>query len=138
MHTDNSKEPPQPRFTPGPVCPGCGAGFHQGGRKQCPAYNLTCHTCKQVGHLAKVCRGRKPSLQAQAQPSTMAVQITPHQDQQPPHIIASQISDSNTVEPAPTINVHISSLNGSADLTTLPDSGADVSVECSCCYWVVS
>jgi hypothetical protein len=27
-----------------PVCPGCGGGFHQGGRKQCPAYNLTCHT----------------------------------------------------------------------------------------------
>ena len=30
--------------------------------------------------------------------------------------------------PPQSINVHISPLNGSADLTTLPDSGADVSV----------
>ena len=121
----NSATPPPQSL---PVCPGCGCGFHQGGRKQCPAYNLTCHTCKQIGHLTKVCRAQKSSLQAQSPPSTMAVQLIPHQDQPPPQINTSQVGDSNTVEPAPTINIHISSLNGKANITTLPDSGADISV----------
>ena len=114
-----------PQATPAPVCPGCGGGFHQGGRKQCPAYNLTCHTCKRVGHLAKVCRGRKQPLPAQPHPSTMAVQTTPHQD---PQINASQADNGNNIEPAPTINVHISSLNGDTEIPALPDSGADISV----------
>ena len=69
-----------PQATPAPVCPGSGGSFHQGGRKQCPAYNLTCHTCKRLGHLAKVCRGWKQPLPAQSHPSTMAVQSTPYQD----------------------------------------------------------
>ena len=118
--------PPPPQSLP--VCPGCGGGFHQGGRKQCPAYNLTCHTCKRIGHLAKVCRARKSSIQAQSPPSTMAVQLTPHQDQPPPQINTAQVGESNTVEPAPTINIHISSLNSNANIKTLPDSGADISV----------
>ena len=75
----------------------------------------------------KVCRARKSLLQAQS-PPTMAVQLTPHHDQLPPQINVSQANDSNTVEPAPTINIHISSLNGNANITTLPDSGADISV----------
>jgi hypothetical protein len=33
-----------------------------------------------------------------------------------------------TFEPAPTITIHISSLNGNAELPALPDSGADISV----------
>ena len=114
-----------PQATPAPVCPGCGGGFHQGGRKQCPAYNLTCHTCKRVGHLAKVCRGQKQPPPAQSHPSTMAVQTTLHQD---PQINASQADNGNNIEPAPTINVHISSLNGDAEIPALPDSGADISV----------
>ena len=28
------------------TCPGCGARSHQGGQKQCPAYVVTCHTCR--------------------------------------------------------------------------------------------
>ena len=34
----------------------------------------------------------------------------------------------SSAEPAPTINVHVSALNGSATVTALPDSGADISV----------
>ena len=45
----------------GPKCPGCGSGFHPGGRKQCPAYQLVCHFCNRTGHIAKVCRSRKPT-----------------------------------------------------------------------------
>ena len=118
----------QPHPQPTPVCPGCGGGFHQGGRKQCSAYNLTCHTCKHIGHLAKVCRSRKPPLQPQSSLSTLTGQLTPHHDQLPPQIKASQVGDNTTVEPTPTLSIHISSLNGNANLTTLPDSGADISV----------
>ena len=32
-------------------CPGCGSGFHPGGRRQCPAYQLVCHLCNRTGHL---------------------------------------------------------------------------------------
>ena len=85
-------------------------------------------TCYEVGHLVMVCRARKSLLQAQSPPSTMAVQLTPHHDQPPPQIHVPQAGDSNTVEPAPTINIHISSHNGNANITTLPDSGADISV----------
>jgi hypothetical protein len=60
------------------VCPGCGANFHQGGRRQCPAYNLTCHLCKRVGHFARVCRARPeqqgpPEVAPQLQPPTKTV-----------------------------------------------------------------
>ena len=55
----------------------------------------------------------------------MAVQTTPHQD---PQINTSQAVNGNNVEPDPTINIHVSSLNGNADIPALPDSGADISV----------
>ena len=53
------------RFTPSPpplatpTCPGCGAQPHQGGRRQCPAYGVKCHTCLKVGHFARVYKGRR-------------------------------------------------------------------------------
>ena len=49
---------PPSRSNPPPtrVCLGCGGDFHPGGRRQCPAYSLTCHTCNHVGHLARVCQ----------------------------------------------------------------------------------
>ena len=38
------------------------------------------------------------------------------------------VLSNNVIDPAPTINVHVSALNGSATVTALPDSGADISV----------
>jgi len=40
---------------PQPICQGCGAAPHPGGRTQCPAYS---QICQKIGHLAKVCRSR--------------------------------------------------------------------------------
>ena len=40
-------------------CPGCGSAPRPGGRQQCPAATRTCHYCKKVGHLAKVCWQRE-------------------------------------------------------------------------------
>ena len=108
------------------VCPGCGAPHHQGGRKQCPTYALTCHSCQKVGHFAKVCRGRqmrRPASQPTTvqTPSTQAIEAVPR-------IHTSNIGDPTIVDPAPKISIHISALNGAANLEILPDSGADISV----------
>ena len=51
-----------------------GTDFHPGGRRQCPAYTLTCHPCKRVGHLAKVCRGQRSKQPTKlTQPSTNVI-----------------------------------------------------------------
>ena len=111
-------------------CPGCGSSFHPGGRKQCPAFRLVCHTCNKVGHLARVCKSRRPTEPTatpsrDAGPSTRAVSVA-----------TSRTSPSATrnahgalhIESAPTIEVHIANPNGSATVKALPDSGADISV----------
>ena len=111
--------PPQ---VPRQVCPGCGSAFHPGGRKRCPAFHLVCHTCNRVGHLAKVCKSRKPATSNTAiqnpEPATNAILV-----QTTPFTVKGL-----KVEPAPTIKAYFSTPNGSALLTALPDSGADVSV----------
>ena len=45
-----------------------------------------------------------------------------------PQIHMSNVRDATIIDPAPTITVHISSLNGSADMEILPDFGANISV----------
>lgn len=105
---------------------GCGSDFHPGGRKQCPAFHIKCHTCNRTGHFAKVCRSGKPvDSRMPPQPltgtSTKAVRVFPLTTN-------SSTSLDPSVKPAPTIQAHFSSLNGSAKLTALPDSGVDISV----------
>ena len=101
----------------GPKCLGCGSGFHPGGQKQCPAYQLVCHLCNRTGHIAKVCRSRKPSQTQSHDPATNAVITTP---------------TVNTVQagiqPAPMLQAEISTSNGSTTTQVLPDSGADISI----------
>ena len=117
---------------PGKTCPGCGYGLHPGGRQQCPAFNRTCHLCKKMGHLARVCRGRRAPQNIfrpppHSGPATMAVRIeTPVN--QPPQVNTSKVVSCTSHEPAPTIHVHMSALNGQATVQVLPDSGADISV----------
>ncbi len=117
----NPSRPPLGRY-----CPDCGSGLHEGGRQRCPAYNATCHLCKKTGHFGRVCRGRRPPP-------------PPNQTQYPPTLGARTVSATSlmastklhpplTFEPAPTIRVHMSSLNGQAAVQALPDSGADICV----------
>ena len=109
-------------------CPGCGAPPHSGGRQHCPAFNRVCHKCRTVGHLARVCRSRRQSPRPPAynNPGAMAVQLESSQDEPPPEVNSSSVE--GDFEPAPTIQLHVESLNGSSTITVLPDSGADVSV----------
>lgn len=118
--------------TPTQTCPGCGESTHQGGRRQCPAFSQTCHSCQKAGHFAKVCRG-KPARQSGLQPNTQpqasarAIHVKSPTQMGSPRIFMSNIGATAATDPAPTITMHISSLNGSADMEVLPDSGADIS-----------
>ena len=116
------------------TCPGCGSTHHQGGRQQCPAFHLTCRNCNKIGHFARVCRSRRkqqptPATRQQAPPTgqqhqpTTNIVYTGLQPYPQTHLASAQ-----QVEPAPTITVHMSALNGEATVTALPDSGADISI----------
>ena len=107
--------PPQPIVA---TCPGCGSGPHQGGCQSCPAYQVICHNCHKNGHFARVCRSRRQPqiLPNKSSPITSAVTLEPH------------VRTATTIEPAPTITIHICLLNGSAPVTVLQDSGAEISI----------
>ena len=64
-------------LSPQALCPGCGAKPHPAGRTQCPAYYVSCHNCKKVGHFARVCRSKpvQPTEVKPPQPSTSALQF---------------------------------------------------------------
>ena len=130
LHVQAIQRHPNPTRLPiTKSCPGCGAGLHQGGRQQCPAYNITCHHCKKVGHLARVCRGRRIPLSSDPPqnppspllPGARVVSTTPF-------MATAKLFPPLKFESAPTINVHMSSLNGQATVQALPDSGADICV----------
>ena len=108
------------------TCPGCGSPFHPGGRKSCPAYKVACHHCNKLGHFSRVCKSRQrnplPTAITPNEPRSHLIRIEPATIH-PPSILSNNIT-----EPAPTINVHVSALNGSAPMVALPDSGADISV----------
>ena len=103
------------------TCPGYGANLHQGGHKQCPAHGQTCHLCQKFGHFAKVCRGRQSRQPIPQQPMQAS------KERGSPRFHMSNIRHNAITDPAPTISIHILSLNGSTDMEILPDSGANIS-----------
>jgi len=112
------------------ICLGCGGRPHQGGRSQCPAYNVTCHYCQKVDHYARVCHSKQTNRQPSHAPPNTSMQL-PHPalptnvHQYPSHL--STIKQLSTADPVPTIAIQLSSLNGSCHKDVLPDSGADIS-----------
>ena len=104
------------------------APAHQGGRQQCPAYNVTCRQCKKIGHFTRVCRGWRPpppfSNPPQNPPTLPGARVV----STTPHVAIAKLLPPLSFEPAPTIGVHMSSLNGQATIQALPDSGADICV----------
>ena len=121
----------QPNYPTPQTCPGCGARPHQGGRNQCPAYNQACRYCHKLGHYARVCHAKQPR-QSPVQPSmpptsarAIRTQLDIDDELQPSRMYT--IKQVTATDPAPTISIHLSSLNGSCDTNILPDSGADIS-----------
>ena len=124
------RQPPNTQPNQHPVtCPGCGSKPHLGGRARCPAYQQTCHHCHKVGHFARVCRAYGAPTQSPRPrppiPSTKSLQSMQTEDAHHPQL--STIKQVTATEPAPNIDIHILSLNGSCDTPALPDSGADIS-----------
>ena len=119
---------------PQKTCVGCGSAPHPGGRQNCPAFGRICRKCQIVGHLARVCMGGRKPTQGNSRPppykpqnpGMMAVQIDQETDGRSPEVNASAVT--GTFEPAPTIEVQMTALNGSSTMSVLPDSGADISV----------
>ena len=112
-----------PKATTTQTCPGCGSRFHQGGRRNCHAFRVACNNCNKTGHFARVCKS-KPTKTRQTPPSDPGTRVI---HAQVPSIKSTSENDQQ-YEPAPTIAVQISTLNGQAVLNALPDSGADISV----------
>ena len=106
------------------VCPGCGSKPHVGGRARCPAYEQICHHCNKPGHFARVCRAKK-STTLRPPPSAKSIQTTWPEEPRQHHL--DTITQISATDPAPTIRVHLQSVNGTCDTLVLPDSGADIS-----------
>ena len=61
-------------------------------------------------------------------PATKAIFAAAPTEGLTPRISTTKLGNSEAIESAPTIRVHISSLNGKTEIEALPDSGADLSV----------
>ena len=105
------------------ICSGCGGAWHKGGHQQCPAYDRTCTMLSKRGHFSKVCCS-KTTQQEPAQASANAIHVDPQQNiQEQVRVYAmSQIRK----EPAPTIEVQVSSSMDKKNIMVLPDSGAEI------------
>ena len=129
IHVVGKRQPENPTDRPQRPCAGCGYPPHPGGRQNCPAFGLVCRKCRGIGHFGRVCQGGRKSLRGAPRPPpyvspcAQVVQVDQPVDQHFPRVNASAVAD--IFEPAPTILIGMSALNGSC---TLPDSGADISV----------
>ena len=106
-------------------CPGCGLQAHQGGRAQCPAFKQTCCYCLKVGHFDRVCHGRQ---QHKEPPAARVIATAEDPDQESNEISpAINLKQVATIDPAPTVIVHLHTHHGSYHTQVLLDSGADIS-----------
>ena len=83
----------------------------------------TCHHCKKIGHLARVCPGPPSSSDPLQNPPPSPTRSTGCL-----HMATVKLSPSLKFEPAPTINAHMSSLNGQATVQAQTNSGVDICV----------
>ena len=117
--------PQKKMFTPQALCSGCGAQPHPAGHMQCPAYRVSCHNCKKLGHFARVCRSRpvQPSENKPPRPCTATLQSEFPLSQDAG---LSNIHHVTSTNPAPKLQMDIITLNGAVTTAVLPDSGADI------------
>ena len=118
--------PQKKTFTPQPLFPGCGAQPHSAGRTQCPAYRVSCHNCKKLGHFSRVCHS-KPIQPHPLRPYTSTLQSTQSDSYCSEQADLSNIYHVTSTDPAPKLKIDITTLNGATTTAVLPDSGADIS-----------
>ena len=96
-------------------CNGCRKSFHEGGRRNCPAINIECYSCGEIGHFKSVC----PSKSKDNDASVNALKFNKNNR-------LWSISAVTAEPPAPTVLPHARAINGEADVQVLPDSGANI------------
>ena len=103
-------------------CRGCGQAEHPEGRcASCPAFKSVCDYCGRVGHYSSVCLQKPEHVNPQKRqhPQAGYLRLSGPQAVGTPRNHASTIND---VEQAPTLKVHVQSLNGQETVEVLPDS----------------
>ena len=105
------------------ACYWCGKQHE--GRRNCPARGHVCKKCGKIGHFSTVCQqrlpppGKKPAVTPQAH----ALSASDHSEL--PFIQLSN-TDAGSNTPAPTIRMKVATCYGQAEVSVLPDSGADI------------
>ena len=102
-------------------CIGCGGKVHDGGRKNCPAYQRACRRCGKIGHYSLVCRQPQPSTR-----SGNRKEVTPKANSLSTSGLPSIQLTNAAIKPAPTIEMILSTCNGQATAKVLHDSGSDI------------
>ena len=101
-------------------CKGCGRDSHEGGRRNCPAKDLVCHSCGQKGHIRPACYSKsKDNDNKGSGASVNALEFNKNDRLWSINAVAAE-------PPAPTVALHAKALNGEADVQVLPDSGANI------------
>ena len=93
---------------------------------QCPAYHVSCHNCKKLGHFSRVCHS-KPIQPHPPRPYTSTLQSTQSDSSWSGQAGLSNIHHVTSTDPAPKLKIDITTLNGAITTAVLPDSGADIS-----------
>jgi len=100
--------------------------------KLCPGYfKQTCRYCHKLGHFARVCHGRQLQKKPSSPPVTRVIGATGNDEEEPeepPNFKTISLKQVSTIDPAPTIQVHLRTHHGSCHAQVLPNSGADILV----------
>ena len=81
-------------------CSGCGGKVHDGGRKNCPAYEQVCRRCGKIGHYSLVCRQPHPPTR-----SGNRKEVTPKVNSLSTSGLPSIQLTNAAIKPAPTIEM---------------------------------
>ena len=90
-------------------------------QSKCPVFNIPYNSCDKLGHFSKVCHSKYSLSEPKSVATTSTNKLSACRN---PFI--SNISYVAAIDPAPKISINITSFNGSASVSALPDSGDDI------------
>jgi len=109
---------------PGPKpCPGCGLQAHQSGAQPTSRHAATAKESQSF------CHGRKLQKKPPLSPATWAIGITDDNEEEldrPPGFKTISLKQLSTIDPAPTVKVHLLTHHGDCNVQVLSNSGATI------------